>query len=97
MDQATTDDQRQILRLVFSRQEFAWPFAAPPDSPPTVRRRCCARPSTPPCGIRTSDDARRMALEVNPVSGHAVETLIEELYGTPEAVIAKTRHVITAQ
>jgi hypothetical protein len=42
------------------------------------------------------DDARRMALDVSPVSGHAVESLIEELYNTPEAVIAKTRRVIAA-
>jgi hypothetical protein len=37
-----------------------------------------------------------MALDVSPVSGHAVESLIEELYNTPEAVIAKTRRVIAA-
>jgi hypothetical protein len=38
-----------------------------------------------------------MALEVSPVSGHAVETLIAELYATPEDVVAKTRRVIVAQ
>jgi hypothetical protein len=42
-------------------------------------------------------DAHRTALEVNPVSGRAVEALIEELYGTPDDVVAKTRQVITTQ
>src|ERR1700731_649637 len=33
-DLAKTDEQRQILKLVFGPQEFAWPFMAPPDLPP---------------------------------------------------------------
>jgi hypothetical protein len=32
----------------------------------------------------------RMALDVSPVSGHAVETSIDELYIPPQDLIAKT-------
>jgi hypothetical protein len=42
-------------------------------------------------------DAKKMALEVNPVSGRAVEALIDDLCSTPEAVAAKARRVIAAQ
>ena len=43
------------------------------------------------------EDARRMALDVNPVSGRAVEALIEDLYTTPDDVVAKVRRVTTFQ
>ena len=33
MDLARNDRERQILKLVLSRQEMGWPFTAPPDLP----------------------------------------------------------------
>jgi tripartite-type tricarboxylate transporter receptor subunit TctC len=96
-DLAKTDEQRAVLKVVFGPQEFAWPFLAPPDLPPERAQILRAAFDATLRDPEFLDDAKRMALEVDPVSGHAVEALIEELYGTPEAVIAKTRHVITAQ
>jgi tripartite-type tricarboxylate transporter receptor subunit TctC len=93
---ATTDEQRAILKLVFGPQEFAWPFLAPPDLPPDRGQMLRAAFAATLRDPEFLDDARRMALDVSPVSGHAVESLIEELYNTPEAVIAKTRRVIAA-
>ena len=43
IDLAKTDEQRQILRLIFSRQVMGRPFLAPPDSQPTAPRRCARR------------------------------------------------------
>ena len=34
MDLARNERERQILRLMLSRQEMGWPFMAPPDLPP---------------------------------------------------------------
>ena len=34
VDLAKTDEQRDILRLVFARQQIAYPFLAPPGVPP---------------------------------------------------------------
>jgi tripartite-type tricarboxylate transporter receptor subunit TctC len=70
---------------------------APPDLPPdrkALLRSAFAATVTDPEFL---EDARRMALEVSPVSGRAVEALIEELYRTPDDVVAKTRRVIVAQ
>jgi len=47
MDLARSERERQILRLVLSRQQMGWPFLAPPDCPPTARRRCARRSTTP--------------------------------------------------
>jgi tripartite-type tricarboxylate transporter receptor subunit TctC len=96
-DLAKTDEQRQILKLVFGPQEFAWPFLAPPDLPPDrqqILRSAFDATLTDPEFL---EDARKMALDVNPVSGRAVAALIDELYGTPDDVVAKTRRVIAAQ
>jgi tripartite-type tricarboxylate transporter receptor subunit TctC len=97
MDLAKTDEQRQILKLVFGPQEFAWPFLAPPDLPADrkqILRSAFEATLTDPEFL---DDAKKMALEVNPVSGRAVEALIDELYSTPEEVAAKARRIITSQ
>ncbi|HEY4405234.1 MAG TPA: hypothetical protein VGN55_11380 [Xanthobacteraceae bacterium] len=96
-DLANTQEQRQILKVVFGPQDFAWPFMAPPDLPPDRKQLLRAAFAATLTDPEFLEDAKRMALDVNPVSGRAVETLIDELYGTPEDVVAKTRRVITPQ
>ena len=97
MDQATTDDQRQILRLVFSRQEFAWPFAAPPDIPAdraqALRDAFAATLKDP----EFLADAKKIQIDVNPISAASVERLIGELYAAPEPVLAKLRSILSTQ
>jgi tripartite-type tricarboxylate transporter receptor subunit TctC len=97
IDQATNEDQRQILRLVFSRQEFAWPFAAPPDIPEdrklALREAFAATLRDP----EFLEDAKKIQIDVNPISGTAVEKLIDDLYRTPEGVVAKLRTILNAQ
>ena len=96
-DLAKTDEQRQILKLVFGPQEFAWPFVAPPDLPADRRQILRAAFDATLRDPEFLDDAKKMALEVNPVSGRAVEALIDELYSTPADVAAKARRIIAAQ
>ena len=94
MDQATNDDQRQILKLVFSRQEFAWPFAAPPDIPAdraqALRDAFAATLKDP----EFLADAKKTQIDVNPISAAAVERLIGELYAAPEPALAKLRTML---
>lgn len=97
IDQATTDEQRQLLRLVFSRQEFAWPFAAPPDIPAdraqALRNAFAATLKDP----EFLEDAKKIQIDVSPVSAAAVDRLIGELYASQEAILTKLRNVTTAQ
>src|SRR5258708_35460719 len=61
-DLAKTDEPRQILKVVFGPQEFAWPFMAPPDLPPQRRqilRAAFAATLTEPEFV---EDPRREAL-----------------------------------
>jgi tripartite-type tricarboxylate transporter receptor subunit TctC len=97
IDQAKTEDQRQILKLVFSRQEFAWPFAAPPGIPEerkvALRDAFAATLKDP----EFLEDARKIQIDVNPISGDAVEKLIDDLYRTPDSVTARLRAILNVQ
>ena len=90
VDLAKSTDQRDILKLVFARQQFAWPFVAPPGVP---KDRANA--------LRTAFDAtmkdkaylaeaEKAKLEIMPVAGEDIQRLIAELYATPAEVVQKT-------
>jgi tripartite-type tricarboxylate transporter receptor subunit TctC len=93
-DFATTERQRQILKLMLSRQSMARPFAAPPDLPED--RKAALRTAFD----RTMADgeflaeAKQRGLEVNPVSGSEIDKLVGELYQTPADIVAELRAII---
>ena len=75
-----------ILRLVFSRQTMARPFAAPPGIPDErLRALRAAFDAT----MRDKDflaEAQQLDLEVRPVSGAEVDTLVANLAATPAEI-----------
>ncbi len=90
-DFATTDRQRQILRLVFSRQAMARPFTAPPGIPADRKqalRQAFADTMVDPAFL---EEARARGLEVAPVNGEEIDALIGELYRSPADVVAEVR------
>jgi tripartite-type tricarboxylate transporter receptor subunit TctC len=88
---ATSDRQRQILKLIFSRQTMGRPFAGPPGIPPdraeALRKAFDLTMKDP----EFLAEAQTRGLEINPVSGHDVEKLIAELYATPRDVVTEAR------
>jgi tripartite-type tricarboxylate transporter receptor subunit TctC len=90
-DFAKTDEQRQILKMVFARQVMGRPYLAPPNLP--AERLATLRQAF----MDTMHDkdfvaeAQKIDLEVNPVSGADVESLVKEVYATPPEVIAKAK------
>jgi tripartite-type tricarboxylate transporter receptor subunit TctC len=84
-----TDDaeQKAALKLIVARQSIARPFAAPPGIP-TDRAR--ALRDAFDATMKDPDfiaEAKGQNLDVDPVSGAEVETLIREVYASsPEAV-----------
>jgi len=94
MDLARNDRERKMLRLMFSRQQMAWPFAAPPDLP--AERTAVLRAAFD-ATMKDPDylaEAAKRGLEVNPMPGAAVQTLVQGLYDTPADVIAITKAAI---
>jgi tripartite-type tricarboxylate transporter receptor subunit TctC len=93
-DLAANDRERQILKLVLSRQQMGWPFLAPPDLP---AERAQALRAAFDATMRDPEfvaEAKQRQLEVNPMSGAEIDKLVGELYATPPDVIAATKAVI---
>jgi tripartite-type tricarboxylate transporter receptor subunit TctC len=94
MDLAQNERDRQILKLVLSRQQMGWPFLAPPvipaDRAQALRRAFDETMKDP----EFLAEAKERQLEVNPMTGPAIDKLVGELYHTPAEVIAATRAVI---
>jgi tripartite-type tricarboxylate transporter receptor subunit TctC len=93
-DFATTDRQRQILKLMLSRQSMARPFAAPPDLPEDRRTALRTAFDRTMADAEFLAEARQRGLEVNPVSGAEIDKLVSELYQTPADIVAELRAII---
>jgi tripartite-type tricarboxylate transporter receptor subunit TctC len=88
------DRQKQILRLVTSRQTMGRPFAAPPGVPADraqALRRAFDATLTDPAFLAEAD---KLKLEVNPVSGEDVTRLVAELYATPKDIVEEAKVAI---
>src|SRR3954453_10191466 len=88
------DMQKKISKLVLSRQIVGRPFAAPPGVPEDRKqalRRAFDETLKDPAFLEEAD---KLKLDVNPVSGIAVDALISELYRTPKDVVDDTRKAI---
>jgi len=94
MDYAKTEEQKQIFKLVFARQPMGRPFLAPPGIP--AERVAVLRKAFMDT-MKSSEflaEAEKMQLEINPVSGDAVQTIVREVYRTPKAVAAAVAQMV---
>jgi tripartite-type tricarboxylate transporter receptor subunit TctC len=94
MDFAKTDEQRQIFKLVFARQPMGRPFLAPAGVPAertaTLRKAFMDTMADP--GFLA--EAEKMKLEINPVSGEAVQAILQDVYQTPKSIAAAVADIL---
>ncbi len=86
IDLAKTDEQKQILKLIFARQVMGRPFLAPPGIPAdrtAALRTAFTETMKDPAFLA---DAEKAQLEVNPVPGEELQKLVAEIYKTPPEV-----------
>lgn len=96
MDLAKTDLQRQAMRLLFARTEYARPYFLPPDVPAervAALRRAFDATMKDPAFVA---DAQKLQLEISPMSGEALQALVGELARTPPEIVARVRHALAA-
>ena len=94
VDLAKSDEQRQILKLIFARQVIGRTFLAPPDIPAeraAVLRRAFMDTMNDPAFLADAEKAR---MEITPVSGDRVEKLIKDVYATPKVTADKAAAMI---
>ncbi len=94
-DYVTTDADRAAIKLVVARLEFGRPFFLPPGVPAdrveALRRAFDATVKDP----AFLGDAARAKIDIDPLSGEEVQTLVEEVAHTPADVVARVREALT--
>ena len=94
LDFAKSDEQRQILRLIFARQAMGRPFVGPPNIPP---ERAKALRDAFMATMQDKDflaDTTRSQMEITPVPGDQVQALVKEIYATPPDVVKKASSML---
>jgi tripartite-type tricarboxylate transporter receptor subunit TctC len=88
---ARSDDDRQAMELVFSQLVFGRPFILPPGVPAervaALRRAFMAALTDK----ETVAEARAMQLDLDPLSGEAVQQEVAKAYATPARIVERAR------
>ena len=94
LEKAKTPADKEVVKLIVSRQTVARPFAAPPGIPED--RKIALRRAFDDTMIDKDfvAEAKTLSLEVEPVSGAEVDKLIAELYRASPDVVARAKAVI---
>jgi tripartite-type tricarboxylate transporter receptor subunit TctC len=87
MDLTIDARKKAALRLIVSRQSIARPFAAPPGIPAERARLLRAAFDATMKDPEFRAEANSLNLDVEPVSGTEVETLLKEIYASPPEVV----------
>ena len=93
-EKAADQRQRDIVKLVVSRQILARPFAAPPEIPEDRKQALRKAFDDTMKDPEFLKEAKTMALEINPVTGAEVDKLIADLYATPKQIVEQARMTI---
>ena len=88
------DEQREVLSLLIATQAMARPFLGPPGMPEERKQALRAAFDATMTDPRFLADAERAQLNVHPVSGAGIDSLLARLYATPKELAAKAARVI---
>jgi tripartite-type tricarboxylate transporter receptor subunit TctC len=94
MDYVKNDLDRHALELLLAPDSFAWPFIAPPGIPPdriALLRQAFDATMKDPSFL---SEAKQGALEINPISGEAIQTKIDQILGFDGSVIERAKELV---
>lgn len=90
MEFAKSEEDKDILELVFARQVMGRPYLAPPGVP---AERVAALRAAFDATMKDPEfiaDINKQKLELTPVSGVEIQKLVNKIHATPKSVIART-------
>jgi tripartite-type tricarboxylate transporter receptor subunit TctC len=93
-DVAKTPADKQALELELARLEFGRPFYMPPNVPKErveAMRRAFDATMKDPAFL---EDAKKLKIEVDPLTGEQVGELVGKLYGAPAEVVNRVRRAM---
>ncbi len=94
LDKASNAEDRKLLELIFSRNELAYPVAAPPGVPAdrvALLREALRKTFSDEAFLA---DARRENLPVDFVSGEETTRVLADIYATPPELIDRVRRAM---
>jgi tripartite-type tricarboxylate transporter receptor subunit TctC len=94
LDKAKTDEQRAILKLFLTSQETARPFTAPPGIPADRQAALTAAFDATMKDAEFLAEAKKLNLDINPLSGKEITKLMQELYATPKPIVEKAAQAV---
>ncbi len=96
LELAQNDADRRALLMMFARTEYGRPYFLPPEVPAArvaALRRAFDSTMKDPAFIA---DAAKLQLEIDPMTGEALQELIAELARTPPDVVVRVRGILEA-
>ena len=94
-DLAKTEEQKQIMRAIFASQTIGWPFLAPPGIPEdrlkTLRDAFLATMQDK----EFLEEAKKAGVDVRPVSGEQIRSIVAEVYAMPPAIMDKAAQLMS--
>jgi tripartite-type tricarboxylate transporter receptor subunit TctC len=96
LELVTRDPDRQALTMLFARTEYGRPYFLPPEVPAArveALRRAFDATMRDPAFVA---DAAKLQLEIDPMTGEAVQALVGDLAATPPDVVARVRAILEA-
>jgi tripartite-type tricarboxylate transporter receptor subunit TctC len=97
LDMASTEEQKQALKFLYSSLTFGRPYVAPPGLPPervAALRKAYMDMFKDKAFLA---DAEKQGYEINPISGEDMTGLIAELAKTPKHIIEQVAALIDPQ
>lgn len=94
MDLIKSEEEKQVLELVFARQTMGRPLMAPGGASPAVTaalREGFEKAMKDPELVQT---AAKIGLEIDYTSGEEVQQLVEKLHNLPKSVIDRTQRIL---
>ena len=96
-DLAKSPTQKQIVALAVAPQAMARPFVTPPDVPPERLKALQEAFDKTMKDPEFLADAQKSKLDVNPMTGPEIASMVRELYKTPQDVVQATARVLGAK
>jgi hypothetical protein len=94
---AQSEDDKKVIRLVFSQGIFGRPFVLPPGVP-AERVAALRKAFVAAFNDKTlRAEADKMQLDVDPMSGDELQKLVADLYDTPPRLVERARQALTAK
>ena len=89
LDLIADQEKRQVLQLILVRQEIGRPIALPPGVPADRVAALRAAFDATLADPEFRAEADKAGMEIEPLTGAAIETMLAKAYASPPAIIAK--------